>query len=53
MDTTVIKYAPMDIMGENVNQNATVITLHKSVIVCADAYKRQLQRTTLQPTTQK
>ena len=39
-------------MGEDVSTNATV-TIHKSIIMCADAYKRQLQWTTSQPTTQK
>ena len=33
--------------------NATVITIQNSVIMCTDAYKGQIQRTTSQPTTQK
>ena len=40
-------------MGENVSRNATVTAIHNSVIMCADAYKGQKQRTTSQPTTQK
>ena len=52
MDTTVIKHAPTDIMGENVYQNANV-TVHSSAIMCVDAYKGQIQRTTSQPTAQK
>ena len=39
-------------MGKNVTTNATVITIHNSVITCADAYKSQLQRITSQPTPQ-
>ena len=39
-------------MGENVPTNATVTTIHKSVIMCADAYKSHIQRITSQPTTQ-
>ena len=38
-------------MGDFVSTNATVITIH--VIMCADAYKRQIQRIASQPTTQK
>ena len=52
VETTVIKHAPTDIMGNNVFQNANV-TVHSSAIMCVDAYKGQIQRTTSQPTTQK
>ena len=52
MDTTVVKHVPTNIMGEDVLTNATV-TIHNSVIMFADAYQGQLQRTTSQPTTQK
>ena len=52
METAVVKHVPTDIMGENVSRNATVITIHNSVIMCADAYKSHIQRTTSQPTTQ-
>ena len=38
-------------MGKDVKTNATV-TIHKSVIMCVDAYKSQIQRTTSHPTTQ-
>ena len=38
-------------MGKNVFQNANV-TVHSSAIMCVDAYKGQIQRTS-QPTTQK
>ena len=37
---------------KNVPTHATVITIHNSAIMCADAYQSQLQRTP-QPTTQK
>ena len=53
LDTTVIKHAQIIIMGKNVPRNATVITIHSSVIMCVDAYKSQIQRTTSQATTQK
>lgn len=43
--TTVIKHAPPDIMGKTVLTNADV-TKHRYVIICADAYKNQLQPTT-------
>ena len=39
-------------MGKDVKTNAFVITIHNSVIMFADAYQGQLQRTS-QPTTQK
>ena len=39
-------------MGKNVFQNANV-TVHSSAIMCVDAYKGRIQRTTSQPTTQK
>ena len=39
-------------MGKNVPTYAAV-TKHRSVIIYADAYKSQLQKTALQPTTQK
>ena len=52
METTVVKHVPTNILGENVTTNATV-TQHNSVIMCADAYKGHIQRTTSQPTTQK
>ena len=53
LEKTVVKNVPTDIMGENVSTNATVTAIHNSVIMCADAYKGQKQRTTSQPTTQK
>ena len=52
VETTVVKHIPTDIMGNTVLTNATV-TIHKSVIMCADTYKRQLQRIASPPTTQK
>ena len=53
MGTTVVKNVPTDIMGQDVKKNATVITIDNSVIMCTDAYKGQIQRTTSQSTTQK
>ena len=52
MEKTVIKPALRIIMGNIVSTYANV-TIHRSAIMCVDAYKGQIQRTTSQPTTQK
>ena len=52
MEATVIKPAPRNIMEKNVPTYANV-TIHRSAIMCVDAYKSQLGWTPSQQATQK